>query len=40
MGFLSGSQFNLVVSLRHTEVVDEMPPWCQLLDQISRRHYA
>jgi hypothetical protein len=36
MGFLSGSQFNLVVSLRYTPVAGEMPFWCQLLEQVSR----
>src|SRR6476469_8928211 len=36
MGFLSGSQFNLVISLRYTPVAGEMPFWCQLLEQTSR----
>jgi hypothetical protein len=36
MGFLSGSQFNLVVSLRYTPAAGEMPFWCQLLEQVSR----
>ena len=30
MGFLSGSQFNLVVSLRYTPAAGEMAFWCQL----------
>lgn len=36
MGFLSGSQFNLVISLRYTPLVGEMPFWCELLEQSSR----
>ena len=36
MGFLSGSQFNLVVSLRFTPAAGEMGFWCQLLEQVSR----
>ena len=36
MGFLSGSQFNLVVSLRYTPAAGEMGFWCQLLEQVSR----
>ncbi|MGH8590132.1 MAG: VWA domain-containing protein [Gammaproteobacteria bacterium] len=36
MGFLSGSQFNLVVSLRYMPVAGEMPFWCELFEQTSR----
>lgn len=36
MGFLSGSQFNLVVSLRFTPAAGEMGFWCQLLERVSR----
>jgi hypothetical protein len=36
MGFLSGSQFSLVMSLRYTPAADEMPFWCQLIEQTSR----
>jgi uncharacterized protein YegL len=36
MGFLTGSRFNLVVSLRYIPVAGEMPFWCTLFDQVSR----
>jgi hypothetical protein len=36
MGYLSNSRFNLVVSLRYTPAVGEMPFWCQLFEQVSR----
>lgn len=36
MGFFSGSQFNLSISLRYTPVAGEMDFWCALLQQVSR----
>lgn len=36
MGFLAGSRFNLVVSLRYTPAAGEMPFWCQLFQQVSQ----
>jgi len=36
MGFLAGSQFNLVISLRYAPQDGEMPFWCSLFEQTSR----
>jgi hypothetical protein len=36
MGYLSGSQFNLVVSLRYVPAAGEMPYWCDLFERTSQ----
>jgi hypothetical protein len=36
VGFLSGSRFNLVISLRYVPVAGEMAFWCTLANQTSR----
>ena len=36
MGFLNGSEFNLVISLRYVPAAGEMADWCTFMNQVSR----